>query len=153
MKKVLIAIGVVILVLAAAGGSFYGGMAYQRNQVSQIRSQFFSQRGSTTAQAGGQPGANSQARRDFFGGAVNGQVKTIDGNVLTVSTAQDVTTVNLSDTTKIEKAGSVNLSDLQPGDRVMVIGPRDSKGNVTASQILILGDIVLGAPPAGTAVP
>jgi hypothetical protein len=65
-------------------------------------------------------------------------VKTVDGNVLTVSTAQDVTTVNLSEATRIQKFEPVTISDLQAGMRVMVTGQRESSGEITASQIMIL---------------
>ena len=69
-----------------------------------------------------------------------GEVKSIEGNVLTVSTAQDVTTVNLSDTTQIVKSVEGTTSDLQPGVRVMVTGEQDNDGNITASQITILNN-------------
>jgi len=65
---------------------------------------------------------------------------------LTVSTAQNVTTINLSASTQIQKSGPAASSDLQPGVRVMVTGQRDTKGNITASQVMILNT----EPPSTT---
>jgi hypothetical protein len=76
----------------------------------------------------------------FTGGGTSGQVKTIEGNVMTVSTAQDVAMVNLTDKTLVEKTVEGAIADLKPGMQVMVIGERDADGNITASQISILGN-------------
>jgi hypothetical protein len=89
----------------------------------------------------------------FPGRGTIGVVKTIDGDVLTISTAQDVTTVTLSADTRIEKNVSATLTDLQPGVRVMVTGQADQDGNISASQIQIVNDATTGIanpPPAGT---
>jgi hypothetical protein len=146
MKNVVIVIGAVALAIVIAGGSFYGGMAYQRNQEAQVRSNFLASRGfgnggqgqSGQGQSGN--GAGGGQRQGFFGfgGGTSGQVKSFDGNVLMLSTPQDVTTVNLTSTTRIEKFGPGSTSDIQPGERVTVSGERDSNGNVTAAQIMIL---------------
>jgi hypothetical protein len=146
MKKVLIIIGAILLAALIAGGSFYGGIAYQTNQANQARASFMAARGMT--EEGQFPGGNlpegmqppSGGGRDFSGGGASGVVKTIDGNVITISTAQDVTTVTLSDDTRIEKYASAAITDLQPGVRVTVTGQRDDDGNITASQIMILNN-------------
>jgi len=141
MKKPLIIIGVIVFVLAASAGSFYGGMAYARNQASQVRAQFLASRGLGGNGGGnGANGTNGQ-RQGFFGGGATGQVKSINGNVLTLSTAQNVTTVNLSASTSIEKSDPGTTTDLQPGERVLVTGQRDSSGNIAATQILILPNL------------
>jgi len=142
MKKVLIIVGAILGVALLSGASFWGGMTYQSNRVSQARAAFFNSRG-------GQPPANGQFPTDgqtqngtqgqnFFRGGTVGQVKSINGNVLTLSTAQNVITVNLSDSTQFLKSVTAAFSDLQPGDRVMVSGQRDSKGDITASEITII---------------
>jgi hypothetical protein len=135
MKRPLIIVGVIGLVLIFSAGSFYGGMAYARNQANQVRAQFLASRG--LGGNGNANGAGSQ-RQGFFGGGATGQVKSIDGNVLTISTAQNVTTVNLSASTQIAKAEPGTTADLQPGERVLVTGTRDSSGNIAATQVLIL---------------
>jgi hypothetical protein len=118
-------------------------MAYQRNQVNQIRNNFFRQRG---IDPNGAP--NGGQRQGFFGGGATGQIKGVQGNVLTLSTPQNTTTVNLTDSTRIEKAAPAASTDLQPGERVLVTGERDANGNITASQVLILNS---NPPSAGTA--
>jgi hypothetical protein len=119
-------------------------MAYQRNQANQIRANFFRSRGiNPNAQNNA-----SGARQGFFGGGATGQVTSLQGNVLTLSTAQNTTTVNLTNSTQIEKATAAATTDLQPGERVLVTGQRDSNGNITASQILILNS---NSPSASTA--
>ena len=156
MKKVLIIVGVILAAAVLSAASFWGGMTYQTNKVSQTRNDFFAARG-------GQPGngqfpdngqfpnaAQGQQGQGFRGGGTVGQVKSIDGNVLTLSTAQNVTTVNLSDSTTVMKNVEGTTSDLQPGMRVMVTGERDSKGDLTASQVTILANDA-SAQPTGTA--
>jgi hypothetical protein len=145
MKKALIIVGVIILAAALSAGSFYGGMTYERSQASNIRSQFLQSRGLTGDGFNsnrGQNGTPSGGQRGGFfgGGGVTGQVKSLDGNVLSLSTAQDVTTVNLTDSTVIEKPSQGTTSDLQAGVRVIVTGQRDSNGTITASQITILNN-------------
>jgi hypothetical protein len=66
-------------------------------------------------------------------------VKSVDGNNLTLSTAQDVTEVRLSDSTQIEKQAEGSLADLQPGTRIIVIGEEDSDGVIDAVRVTILG--------------
>lgn len=144
MKKVLIVVGVIVVAALLSGVSFWGGMTYQSKQVENVRANFLNARGGQLpgdrqVPADGQfpNGAQGQG---FRGGGTMGEVKSIEGNVLTVSTAQDVTTVNLLDSTQILKSVEGTTSDLQIGVRVMVTGLRDDKGNITASQITILNN-------------
>lgn len=150
MKTILILIGTVLLAGAIAAGGFYAGMSYQTNQANQIRASFMQARGITEQGANNfsPPAGGGQFQRGaagFPGGGTMGQVKTVDGAVLTLSTAQDVTTVNLSDSTQIEKTVAGAVSDLQPGMRVMVSGEKDSSGNVSANRVSILSDNFPGA--------
>ncbi len=155
MKKILIITGMILAVVLVAAGSFWGGMAYQTNQANQARTNFLNARGQVN---GGQlpgDGTGFPTGGGFGGGGTAGQVKSIDGNVMTISTAQDVTTVNLSESTQIEKTVAGTTVDLQPGTRVMVTGQRDSNGNITASQITIITNVAAGAayPPPATQEP
>ena len=144
MKKILIVIGAVLLAVLISAGSFYGGMAYQRNQQNQIQARFFQSRGlpsggSENGSGFENNGGDFGQRRSFFGGgSVTGQVKSLDGNTLTISTAQNTTTVTLTDSTQIEKPTAGSTVDLQPGARVVVNGQPDANGNITASQITIV---------------
>lgn len=168
MKKVLIIVGAVLLAGLIAAGSFWAGMAYQTNKTEQARANFFNARGQLREgqfpQEGQMPGGGQFFREEqlpgsgqgagFFGrGGTFGQVKDIDGNVITISTAQDVTTVNLSDTTQIEKTVSGSVNDLQPGTRVTVIGQTEKDGSINASRIQILSENIAfppDNPPPGT---
>jgi hypothetical protein len=145
MKKPLMILGAILLAALVAGGSFWGGRAYQSRAdqlaANQAQANFFNARGGANGGQfpnDGQRPSGGLPLGSFGGGGTTGVVKTVDGNVLTVSTAQDVTTVNLSEATRIQKFESVTISDLQPGMRVMVTGQRESSGEITASQIMIL---------------
>jgi len=144
-KSLIIIVGAIVVAVLLSAGSFYGGMAYQRNQTSQIRANFLRSRGLDANGANN----NGGARQGFFGGGATGQVKSVQGNVLTLSTAQNTTTVNLTNTTQIEKAAPAAVADLQPGERVLVTGQRDASGNITASTVLILGS----NPPSAQTAP
>lgn len=147
MKKTLLILGMVVLVVAVAAGSFYGGMIYQKNQANQQASQAMAnwqrERGSGGAQAPG--GASGQMPSGpggmvsgFMGRGTTGDVKTIDGDTLTISTAQNVTTVKLTDATKILMTVEGSTTNLQVGTRIMITGQTDSKGVITASQITVI---------------
>jgi len=147
MKKVLIIIGAILVLGLVGAAGFWGGMKYQENQVDQARVNFERERPSmpgAEAPGGGEfpQGGDFQNPQVFLGrgGGVSGQVKTVDGNLITISTAEDVTTVNLSDATRIQQTVSLPVSELQPGMRVMVIGEKDEDGKVNAVQIMILDD-------------
>jgi hypothetical protein len=156
MRKILLIVGIVILAAAAAAGGFYGGVQYQSNIVDQAQANFERARGEfPTGQAPGGmgdfPGGAGSTGGQAFGlrGGISGQIKSIDGNTLTISTAEDVTTVNLSEATRIQETRVVelSLSDLQPGVRVMVTGEKDENGVVSATQIMILANNLPGGSP------
>jgi hypothetical protein len=143
MNKTFIIIGGIVLVIALLAGSFYGGVAYQSSVQTRNQAAFFTQRGfgvNGTPEPGFGLGGTPQpgGARGGFGGGATGSVKSINGNTLQISTAQDVTTVNLDDSTRIEKSAPATTSDLQVGLRVTVTGQRDANGVITASQILII---------------
>jgi len=150
-KNILIIVGVVGFVLLVGAGGFWGGMTYQSNQNSQAQARFFEQRGQPPSDgempAGMQPPSGEQMGGGFRGGnGTMGEVKSIEENTLTLSTAQDVKTVNLSDSTKIVKSVEGTTEDLLPGVRVMVTGETDEDGNITANQITIVSNEAFAAP-------
>jgi hypothetical protein len=149
-RNILMIAGVIVLVALAGAGGFWGGMAYQDNQGSQAQARFFEQRGGQQFDGqmpgGGQfpegmqlPG-NDQAQSSFRGGGTMGEVKSVERNTLTLSTAENVTTVTLSEDTKIVKSVEGTSGDLQVGVRVMVTGEQNEDGNMTASQITIINE-------------
>jgi hypothetical protein len=66
-----------------------------------------------------------------------GTISGINGNSLTVTTAQSQVTVNISSSTVIQKTENGALSDLQTGVSLTVVGPTDSNGNINATSISI----------------
>ena len=152
MKKILWIVGGILILAIASGASFEGGMAYQRNQANSIRSQFLRSRGIDTANGNG-----SSANRSGgfggggFGGGATGQIKSIQGNTIELSTPTNVTTVNLTASTQIEKSISAKTSDLQTGEQLIVRGQRDSNGNITADNIQIVS--TTGSASQGASAP
>lgn len=138
MKKTIIVLIAVVVAVGLAVGSFYGGMAYQRTQTANTRAAFFATRGLDANGTNPNGGQGLGQNRGAFGGGATGQIKSVEGNVITLSTPQNVTTVNLSDTTQIEKTVAGALSDLTPGMTVRVTGQRDANGNIAAASIQIM---------------
>jgi hypothetical protein len=89
--------------------------------------------------------ANGQNRRQGgqLGGAgfaelgncvARGQIKSVNGNTVEVSTADSVVTIQVNDATVISKTERGTISDLQVGDRVTVFS-KDTGTNPAASAI------------------
>jgi hypothetical protein len=149
MKKSYWIAGSIVLALVLMGASFYGGTLFERYTQARTRSSFLASRGLNGDTAGGAPGATSGqfGGRTGFGGGAQGQVKSIEGNTITLSTAQNVTTVTLSDSTTILKSVTGTIADLKVGDQVRVSGQADSSGAITANSITVMGPA--GLPGAG----
>jgi hypothetical protein len=143
MKRILWIIAGVALLAIAAGAGFQYGKTYQSNQANQIRSQFLRSRGINTTNGSG--GAQAAG----FGGGAFGQLKSVNGNTLTVSTQNGDVTVNLTANTQIEKTTAGTAADLQAGDQLVVRGQRDSSGTVTAETV----QITTGRAPRSTPAP
>lgn len=155
--KVLWIVGAIIVGAGLAAGAFYAGMTYQKNQVNKTRVRFEAMRG--PIDNGQLPGGNFPAAPGGAGvnlgrgGGVSGQVKSLNGDELQISTANDVTTVRLSDDTLIQMTVTVSASELAPGVRVMVVGEADSHGVIQASQVRILNEEFVGGMPPGMPYP
>jgi hypothetical protein len=153
MRKPVIFLGAVLGVLVVAGGSFFGGMAFERNRRTNVQEQFFADRGFG---AGGEAplfgsggpqgefvpfgnvgGAGGQAA---VGRGANGTVESLEGDTLQLTTAEGEITVTLTDETVLTLTATAERSDLQVGARVTVIGERDDSGDITAAVIQILPD-------------
>lgn len=160
-------VGMIVFGIITAAVGFYAGVTYEENLIVQrqadAQSLFLKERGQPSSQAGNpdNPAYESQmpgGRPGFgaMGGGISGQVKSIEGNVLSISTAEDVTTVNLSDSTKILMNQEVDPSKLLPGVRVMLSGEMDQDGKITnVTQITIMDDSMMFPPrsPQATAEP
>jgi hypothetical protein len=154
MRKPVILVGAVLGVLVVAGGSFFGGMAFQRYRQTNVQQQFFADRGFG---AGGQAplfgSGGPQGEFGPFGDAggagggqavtergANGTVESLEGDTLRLTTAEGEITVTLTDETVLTLTATAERSDLQAGARVTVIGQRDDSGDLTAAVIQILPD-------------
>ncbi len=140
--KILAIVGGIVVLLAVGGGAFYGGILYEQQQATNLRNTFFAGRNGNGQGGTGQGGGNGFA----FGGGQGqgqgggnrgtfGQIKTIDGNTITVSTPQNVVTVTVSDSTVIMKTVTGTVGDLKVGDTIVVRGQPDASGNVAATNI------------------
>jgi Cu/Ag efflux protein CusF len=68
--------------------------------------------------------------------STSGTVKLVDGTTIYVSLAGgDVLTVRTSASTKVSVGSATKVGQLKVGDKVTVVGPTDSSGNVTATAI------------------
>ena len=153
-------IALVLLGIGGAGGYFYG-VTVGETRAADIRARFIQDRGITDqAVAGGagatgatgqgangaQGGAGGFAQFGGGGGGTFGSVKSVEGNVIEVSTAQAVIKVTVPDGARIQETvqQQVTLNDLKPGMNVVVQGDRDAQGNVTARTINLVAQGVGG---------
>jgi hypothetical protein len=144
-KKILAVVGIILALVVVGGGAFYGGMLFQQRQATSASARFFADRGGG-AGGNGAGGNGGFAGGGIFGGGTGGngagrgavgQIKSIDGDTLTVSTPQSEVKVKLTDTTSVLKVVAGERTELQVGDQVVVRGDRDASGNVTATTVQI----------------
>ena len=130
----------VVVLLAVAGGSFYGGSLYGRSQAQTARSAIRQGgpggTGNFGANAQGTPGARRAGGQG--GGFVTGQIDQVaaDSLLLTDSTGKQ-TKVLVSNTTLIQKQASVALADLKQGETVSVSGSAGTDGSITARSVQV----------------
>lgn len=149
MNKALFSVLAVILVLAIAGASFYGGMVYGKSQAQTSVVTTFQGGAAPGAQVQGgvpfaniTPGANGfvrgQRNGQTGGGFVAGTIKQVaDGSLILTDSDGKETQVKVTDTTLIEKNQSVKLSDLAEGETVLVSGSTAADGTVTARSVQV----------------
>jgi hypothetical protein len=119
-KTILIALVVAIVVGgAAAFGGYKMGDTAGFARANQVRQQFAQGRQSTQggATTGGGTGVGGNARGGF---ELQGVVKNIDGNTMTVTIGQRDVTVTVTDKTQFLKSVAGARADLAAGARVMV---------------------------------
>ncbi len=151
-KRIVIGVVALLILLGVGGGAFYGGMQYQLSLATNVQARFFADRSGApgggaftggpagggafiggTPPAGFQPGAGG-----FPGGrGTQGDIKAIDGGVLTLSTAEAEVKVTLTDSTQIQQLVNAETGALQVGQRITVRGEADASGNLTAAAIQI----------------
>lgn len=151
-KRVLMGLGVLALVILAAAGGFFYGTSVGEDRAIQARESFFQER---LGGQGGQfqrPGGTPQPRQGGatrFGGGIVGTIEAVEGETLIISSDEEIVRVQTTDTTLIEKNMPVSMGDLEVGEMVVVSGPQNEDGSVTARSIQSLREFSLGQPPGG----
>ena len=132
-----------VLLLLVAAGAFYGGMRFQGMRSSGTRANFFANRG-------GADGANFGGGGGGGGGGGRlsnmGQIKSIEGNVIIVSTQQERLQVTVTDATKYQRLVDGKLDDLQVGANIIVRGESDANGVVNAVSIQLADSVPAPLP-------
>ncbi len=129
-KKTLI--GAIVLALLIGGGAFYGGMTYAKTGVPARGGNFAGQfTGGTANRMGG-------AATRTGGGFTAGQILSKDATSITIK-MQDGSTkiVLIATSTQVTKMAPASVNDLTSGTDVVVTGPANSDGSVTAQSIQV----------------
>ncbi|MGC8827792.1 MAG: DUF5666 domain-containing protein [Anaerolineae bacterium] len=135
-----------LVLIIVAGGSFYAGTVYGKNQAQAALRAAARQRGMPFAQ--GTPGAQRFQGR----GMVFGTIEEVgaDGTLVVKDNNGSRVKVRVTDTTLIEKTISAAPADLQSGESVMISGTSEQDGSITARSVQVVpaGRLGLGAPGA-----
>ena len=96
------------------------------------------------------PGQRIKAARPGASGDLTaGTIQSIDGGTIIVKLPDGSTaTVKTTDSTNVTKAAASSVSDLKAGETLMVRGPKDGSGNVSATSISEGPNGFFGARPA-----
>ncbi|HUO75656.1 MAG TPA: hypothetical protein VMU12_01950 [Candidatus Paceibacterota bacterium] len=125
MKNILIS--VVVTAIVAGGAGYWLGNSHGQSMATAQRAQRF-----------GQATGTGTANRSAFGGAVTGDVISVDATGFTVNMqtgGSRIVIVPASATIMKSTAGA--LSDVSVGTHVTVIGSANSDGSVTAQSVQI----------------
>ncbi len=151
MKAKWIVVAVLLAVVLAAGVGFGGytlGVQAGTARAQALRNNFLAARGLGGQGQGGNGQGSGQFNANNF---ASGQVKSINGDTITLSTATTVVTIKLASGTQIQKMGPATPSDIQVGERITVQGTRGSDGSLAAESVQIGGG--RGGAGAGSGAP
>lgn len=138
MNKSVVIIGVLLVIVAVGGGSFWAGMKIGENRIIQDPTRLFQQFRGQGGQFPGMVGTPQAGREGApFGGGIMGTIETVEGDTLVVTTEEGEIQVHATETTLIEKSMAVAVSDLEVGEQVVVSGSRNDDGSITARTIRI----------------
>lgn len=128
MKNNNMVITIIVAVIVAAV-AFFGGMQYQKSQVSTALSA--TGRTGSAGQFRQRAGANGQT-------PTRGEVVSISGQNMTVKLPDNSSKiVLLSDKTVVSQSATASATDIKSGDQVLVLGTSNSDGSVTAQDVQI----------------
>ncbi len=140
MSKSTAIICIVLTLLIAGGGGFYGGMTYQKGKQPQLPG------GGTFTR--GNFNVNGRARGVGFpggGNAVRGEITATDGSTMTVKATDGSSKIVLvTSSTTFEKNTTAAASEVQVGSEIMATGTANSDGSVTASSIQLNPTQIVG---------
>jgi len=120
----------IILVFVFAGAGFYGGMKYQESKTKAFTGQFGGGQGMMRNGRAGGTGNRTGFR------PVAGEIISADEKSITVKLQDDSSKIVLiNDKTVINKAQTVNKSELKVGEKVSVFGSENTDGSVTAQNV------------------
>jgi hypothetical protein len=159
MNKTWIVVAVALLIVAVGAGAFWGGMAYGKSQASQdvtgLMQERFEARGIELPEGaqffgrGQFPQGGQGPTTQFVGGGVRGTIEAIEGDTVVINSDEGIIRVQTTDTTMIEKNMPVGVGDLEVGEMVVVSGPQNDDGSVTARSIMSIRAFQFGQPAEG----
>lgn len=146
-------ISVLVAVVIAGGGGFYGGMKYQESQggtgfpgSGNFQNLSESERADLSAQDGGPRGENfgggagGNNRAPGQGGLSFGEVLSVDDSSMVIQLPNDAGTkiVFYSDSTAVSKQASGSISDVVVGETVTIMGESNDDGSIVANTIQLV---------------
>ena len=135
-KPFILFIAVALVMGGAFGGVFAGGVAFGKTQNGEAL-----------------PQEAYSVRQDFGNrshqGGLNGVIAEVDGDIMTLNTAQGSVNAAIQADTKIRKFAEGTLPDLQPGMRVTIIGEPGLDGAVEVKSVLLNPEDAYGFFTAG----
>ena len=158
MRKAWIGVAVVLLVVAVGAGAFWAGMTYGKSQAEQDVMGLIQERmGGRGERVPGQGMFLQEGQGDApqFGSGMMGAMGTmgtiegVEGETLVINSDEGLIRVQTTDTTMIEKNMPVGVGDLEVGEMVVVSGPQNDDGGVTARSIMSIRAFQFGQPAEG----
>ena len=121
----------VIMVVVVGAGAFWGGIKYQQSK-QPARADFQAMR---EMRGSGNLPTGFQGQRGGPG-MIRGEIISQDKESIIVKLPDESSKIVLiSENTQINKASEATPTDLTAGEQVMVFGPTNSDGSITATQI------------------
>ena len=132
-----------LLALLIAAGAFWGGAAVQKSRengaggaTSALRSLFAGRSGRSSSRSGGLFGALGGASGGASGPAATGTLTVVEGSALYVTESSGtIVKVVLAPSAAVTRDAAATLSQLHPGDTIVIEGATGKDGTVTASSV------------------
>lgn len=133
MKKI---IPLIVVLIIAIGGSFFGGMKYGENKSLAGKFPGGNFQGEAMQNGGGPSSSTGSTIRS--GNMLSGAIISLDDESLTLQTQDGSSKIVLfSDSTEVLKTTTGSANDLKTGNTVMVSGTQNSDGSYTAKIIQV----------------